>query len=237
MRLGVNIDHIATLREARAGLEPEPALAALIVERSGADSLVVHLREDRRHIKENDLWVLKEISSLPLNLEMSISKEIIDIACKIKPARTTLVPERRAELTTEGGLDVIKNFKRVKHAIGKLNKNGIEVSIFIDPSCNQIKAVNNLGVSNIELHTGKYANAKNNSELCRALNEIKKAAIYAKSLKLNVFAGHGLDYNNVLPIARIKQIEELNIGHSIVSRAVFIGLGKAVKELKMLITK
>lgn len=237
MRLGVNIDHIATLREARRALEPEPALAALLVEKSGADSLVVHLREDRRHIKESDLRVLREVTCLKLNLEMSISREIVDIACKVKPDQATLVPEKRAELTTEGGLDVIDNFRRIKAAVAKLNNSGIDVSIFIDPSLNQIKAARGVGVHNIELHTGRYSNAKNKREAKLCLNELKKAVLYAKSLGMHVFAGHGLDYNNVTGVAGIKGIEELNIGHSIVARAVFVGLGKAVEEMKGLIGK
>jgi len=236
MHLGVNIDHIATLREARGVLEPEPLLAALLVEKSGADSLVVHLREDRRHINDNDLSVLKEVVRLRLNLEMSISKEIVGIACKVKPDQATLVPEKRKELTTEGGLDVIKNFRRVKSALINLEGEGIDVSIFIDPGRSQIKAARDIGARMIELHTGRYANAKDKKGAERHLKELRIAAEFAKSLGLHVFAGHGLDYNNVLGVTGITEIEELNIGHSIIARAVFVGLGRAVKEMKELVS-
>jgi len=235
MRLGVNIDHVATLREARGQLEPEPSFAALISEKSGADSIVAHLREDRRHIKESDLKILKEIICSRLNLEMSISPEIVDIACKLKPDQATLVPEKRKELTTEGGLDVSNNLNRVKAAKVKLENAGIDVSLFIDADTKQISAAEKIGIRMIELHTGRYANAKNNNSQNKYLEELRKAAGLAGSLGIKVFAGHGLDYNNVCRVADIEGIEELNIGHSIIARAVFIGLGRAVKEMKELI--
>jgi len=235
MRLGVNIDHIATLREARQGMEPEPAFAALIAENNGADSIVAHLREDRRHIKENDLYILKAIVRSRLNLEMSISPEIVKIACKVKPDQATLVPERRQELTTEGGLDVADNFIGVKKAVDKLETAGIEVSLFIDPIKLQIKSAKRTGAKMVELHTGSYANAVNKKQENKYLVGLKSAVAFAKSIGLTVFAGHGLNYNNVSKIAKIGGIEELNIGHSIISRAVFVGLGKAVKEMKTLI--
>lgn len=236
MRLGVNIDHIATLREARQGLEPEPAFAALIAENSGADSIVVHLREDRRHIKESDLYILRAIVRSRLNLEMSISPQIVNIACKIKPDQSTLVPEKRRELTTEGGLDVAANFIRVKKAVDKLGAAGIEVSLFIDPIKFQIKSAKQTGAKMIELHTGSYANAVNKKQENKYLLGLKSAVAFANSLGLTVFAGHGLNYNNVSKITKIYGIEELNIGHSIISRAVFVGLGKAVREMKELIS-
>ncbi|MDD4981761.1 MAG: pyridoxine 5'-phosphate synthase [Candidatus Omnitrophota bacterium] len=235
MRLGVNIDHIATLRQARRALEPEPAFAALLAEKSGADSIVVHLREDRRHINDNDLYVLRGIVRTRLNMEMSISKKIVDIACAVKPNQSTLVPEKREELTTEGGLDVIKNFSKIKEAVLKLQDEGIDVSIFVDPHLNQIRSVSKAGARMIELHTGRYANAKGKMQELKCLNELRSAAKFAKSLGMNVFAGHGLDYNNVTRVAVINEIEELNIGHSIVARGVFVGLGRAVKDMKELI--
>jgi len=235
MRLGVNIDHVATLREARRALEPEPSFAALLAEDSGADSIVAHLREDSRHINESDLCILREIVRSKLNLEMSVSAKIVGIACKIKPDRATLVPEKRRELTTEGGLDVKNNFNRVKLAAEKLSRRGIDTSLFIDPDEDQISAAQKTGVKMVELHTGRYANAKNKKEEKRQFEELKKAARFAKSLGLSVFAGHGLNYNNVSRVAGIYEIEELNIGHAIIARAVFVGLGKAVKEMKELI--
>jgi pyridoxine 5-phosphate synthase len=235
MRLGINIDHIATLREARKGLDPEPAFAALIAEDSGADSIVVHLREDRRHIKDEDLCILRDIIHIRLNMEMSISPEIVDIACKIKPDQATLVPEKRKELTTEGGLDVVANFSQVKKTTSKLASLGIDVSLFIDPVRSQIKSAQESGAKMVELHTGLYANAVTKALEDKYFKELKAAVFFAKSIGLTVFAGHGLNYNNVWRVCTIKGLEELNIGHSIVSRAVFVGLGRAVCEMKELI--
>jgi len=234
-KLGVNIDHVATLREARQGIEPEPAFAALICEAAGADSIVCHLREDRRHIKDADLYILKKVVRGRLNLEMSVASEIVGIACKVKPDQATLVPERRQELTTEGGLDVTSNFNKVKKSVQKLQKSGVEVSLFIDPDKRQVDAAKKTGVGIIELHTGRYADALNNSEEGRYFKEIEKAVKYARLRGLVVNAGHGLDYYNVSRIARMKGIEELNIGYSIVCRAVIVGLERAVKEMKILI--
>lgn len=235
MRLGVNIDHIATLREARGGLDPEPVFAAIIAEAGGADSIVAHLREDRRHIKDEDLFILKKVVKVGLNLEMSMAPEIIKIALKIKPEQATLVPERRAELTTEGGLDVLLNFARIKEVIKRLVGSGIDVSLFIDPNIRQIIAAKKTGARMIELHTGSYANAKDKAQENKFLTELKTAAKFAKGQDLSVFAGHGLNYCNVFDVARIKEIEELNIGHAIIARALFAGLGQAVKEMKDLI--
>ena len=234
-RLGVNIDHVATLREVRLGLEPEPAFAALICEAAGAQGIVAHLREDRRHIKEEDLYILKEVVKTKLNLEMSCASEIVEIACKVKPDQATFVPEKRQELTTEGGLDVLANFKKIKQALKELEKNGIPVSLFIDPDKNQINAASKAGAKIIELHTGRYADAKNKNEQEKYFKEIQTATHYAKNKGLDVFAGHGLNYYNVARISRIKGIEELNIGYSIICRAVLVGLDKAVREMKALI--
>lgn len=230
-RLGLNIDHVATLREVRHGIEPEPILAALIAQTAGADSIVVHLREDRRHIKERDLYILKEIVKIKLNLEMSIAEDIIKIAYKVRPDQATLVPERRQEITTEGGLDVISNFKKIKGVLERLEKNNIAVSLFIDPDKDQIDAAKKLGVKMVELHTGRYVEAKSEKEQDKYLKELKDTAHYAKLKGLCVFAGHGLNYYNVTKVAMIKEIEELNIGYSIVCRAVFLGLERAIKEM------
>ncbi len=234
-KLGVNIDHVATLRQARAGLEPDPVLAALICELAGADSIVAHLREDRRHINERDLHILKQTLKTKLNLEMSTSEEIIKIACGILPGQATLVPEKRQELTTEGGLDAVTNFKRIKTVCDKLESKGIPVSLFIDPDKKQIDAACKLGVNKIELHTGKYADSRNDDEQKIYLEELKIAAEYAFSKGLQVFAGHGLNYHNVKQVSRIKYIEELNIGHSIICQALIVGLEKAVRQMKDLI--
>lgn len=236
MKLGVNIDHIATLREVRHGIEPEPVLAALVCEASGADSIVVHLREDRRHIKERDLHILREVVRTKLNLEMSIAQDIVRIACKVKPDQATLVPERRQELTTEGGLDVVANLNKIKVAVNKLKQSDIPVSLFIDPDKKQIAAAAKIGIKMVEIHTGRYAEAKNIFEQNRYFKELVEATRFAKSRGLEVFAGHGLNYYNVTKIAGIKGIEELNIGYSIVCRAAIVGLELAVKQMKALIS-
>ncbi|MCM8795327.1 MAG: pyridoxine 5'-phosphate synthase [Candidatus Omnitrophica bacterium] len=235
MKLGVNVDHIATLRNLRQGIEPEPVFAALICEGAGADSIVVHLREDRRHIRERDLYLLKEVIKTKLNLEMSINDEIVDIACKIRPHQATLVPERRQEITTEGGLDVVTNSKKIGSVVKRLEKNGIVVSLFIDPDKKQIAAAKKTGVKMIELHTGRYAEAKNNKDQDKYLQELVTATRYARREGLIVNAGHGLNYYNVSRVAKIKGIEELNIGYSIICRAVLVGLRQAVEEMKRLI--
>lgn len=235
MKLGVNIDHIASIREIRKGLEPEPVNAAFICEAAGADSIVVHLREDRRHIKERDLYLLKEIVKARLNLEMSTAPDIVNIACEVNPQQATLVPERRREITTEGGLDVVANQKKITNAVNKLKKHNIVVSLFIDPVKSQIDASSKLGVEMIELHTGRYAEAKTPSAKRLRLAELERATSYAHKKGLIVNAGHGLDYYNVKSVAMIPHIEELNIGYSIVCRAVLVGLERAVREMKALI--
>ena len=259
MKLGVNIDHIATLRQARKINEPDPLMALEILKQSGADQVTIHLREDRRHINDYDAKRIIESSFLPVNMECSINEEIIDIICNLKPHRATLVPEKREEVTTEGGLDVIKNEKRVKKAIEKLHSNGIEVSLFIDPDFEQIKKSKELYSEMIELHTGKFANLflalftninktpnkvfetldKNTlkKEYFLELNLLKDAAKLAKDIDLEVAAGHGLNYQNIYEILNIKEIEELNIGHSIIANSIFTGLYEAVRKMKEIILK
>jgi pyridoxine 5-phosphate synthase len=234
-RLGVNIDHIATIREIRRGIEPEPVSAALICEAAGADSIVAHLREDRRHIKDGDLYIIKRAIKTKLNLEMSVADDIVAIACKVKPDQSTLVPEKRQELTTEGGLDVNSNLKRIEKVLNRLSKQNIEVSLFIDPDKNQIDASKKIGVNTIELHTGRYADAKTKKEQDKYFKELQTSANYAKEKGMRVCAGHGLNYYNVSRVAKINVIEELNIGYSIICRAALVGLERAVKEMKMLI--
>ncbi len=234
-KLGVNIDHVATLRQVRHGKEPQPVFAALVCEAAGTDSIVVHLREDRRHINERDLYLLKKIVKRKLNLEMSVAKGIVNIACKVKPDQATLVPEKRQELTTEGGLDAVSNFERIKKVRKKLERHNIIVSLFIDPDERQINAAKKLGVKMIELHTGRYAQSKNDKERQKYLRQLKMAVGSARVKGLIVNAGHGLDYYNVSKVAKIEGIEELNIGYSIVCRAVLVGLKQAIRQMKALI--
>jgi pyridoxine 5-phosphate synthase len=233
-KLGVNIDHIATVRQARRSGVPDLCAAARICEKSGAHSIVCHLREDRRHIQDRDVSRLKRSIGTRLNLEMSIAPEIVGIACRVKPDQATLVPERRQELTTEGGLDVASNERRIRAAVRKLQASGIQVSLFIDPSAKQIEASARAGVDTVELHTGEYANAKSPAARRRELAKLERAAACAGRLGLEVNAGHGLDYGNVRPVARIKNMNELNIGYSIVVRALFDGLGNAVRTMARL---
>ncbi|HOL22105.1 MAG TPA: pyridoxine 5'-phosphate synthase [bacterium] len=231
MKLGVNIDHIATLRQARRGENPDPVYAACICELAGCDSIVCHLREDRRHIQDRDVYVLKKVVKTRLNLEMALSEEIIKIALDVKPHQVTLVPEKREELTTEGGLDVIKNFEKIKSSVRKFQDSGIKVSLFIEPDERQIQASKETGADFIEIHTGRYADARTEEDINRELDKIARATDYALSTGIRVNAGHGLDYHNTAPVCRIKGIEELNIGYSIIGRAVFVGLERAVKEM------
>lgn len=234
VKLGVNIDHVATVREARKSYEPDPIQAAKECVKAGCDSIVCHLREDRRHIKDADVKRLRKVIG-NLNLEMSIAKEIVDIACRIKPDQATLVPEKRQEITTEGGLDVRRNEACIKRAVARLHKNGIAVSLFINPSKKQIDATVRVRAGIIEFHTGEYANASGAAAVRRQLNILKRAAGYASGKGLIVNAGHGLNYKNVKVVAGIKDMNELNIGHSIISRAVFTGIARAVKEMAGLI--
>ncbi|WP_437191967.1 pyridoxine 5'-phosphate synthase [Planctomicrobium sp. SH527] len=234
--LGVNIDHVATIRQARRTIEPDPVWAAALAELAGADGITVHLREDRRHIQDRDLRVLKETVQVKLNLEMAAEEAITRIALDIRPEQCTLVPEKREEVTTEGGLDVIGNRERVQRCVGQLLAAGIEVSLFIDPDPNQIAVSKALGVQAVELHTGRYADAETPEASLRELEILRAAAKTATDLGLVLHMGHGLTYRNVVPVARIDGVCELNIGHSIVARAVMVGFQQAVKEMKALIS-
>lgn len=234
--LNVNVDHIATIRQARGGTEPDPVAAAIICELAGARGIVCHLREDRRHIQDRDVELLRRVVSTKLDLEMAAVDEIIQIALKIKPDMVTIVPEKRMELTTEGGLNVAKDVPRYEELVKVMHNAGIEVSFFIEPEFEQIDAALKTGADIVELHTGVYANLKKQKEINNELRRIKEAAKYAKSNGLKVAAGHGLNYINVVPISKIDFIDELSIGHSIISRAAFVGLEKAVKEMIELIT-
>lgn len=234
LKLGVNIDHVATLRQARGGVEPDPVEAALVCEKAGCDSIVAHLREDRRHINDNDIIELRKKINTRFNLEMSMNPEIVDIALKLGPDQVTLVPEKRQELTTEGGLSVIKHEKKLSKIAELFNKKGIGVSVFIDPNKDEIRSSIYIGMRIIEIHTGSYSLAWDKDLKGKELKKIKEAGEYAMSKGLIVNAGHGLNYANVKQIADIKGINELNIGHSIISKAVFTGLCKAVQDMKLL---
>ncbi|OGP79172.1 MAG: pyridoxine 5'-phosphate synthase [Deltaproteobacteria bacterium RBG_16_49_23] len=236
-RLGVNIDHVATVRQARGVAYPDPVTAASIVELAGADGIVCHLREDRRHIQDRDLRILREIIQTQLNLEMAATEEMIGIALMIKPEIVTLVPEKREELTTEGGLDVVKNFRALKKAIQRLWKGNIPVSLFVDSDKNQIKASEEVGAEAVEIHTGHYCDAKTSAQADDELKRILDAVGEASRRNLRIAAGHGLNYVNVGRIAEVQEIEELNIGHSIIARAVLVGLDRAVREMIALIKK
>lgn len=232
--LGVNIDHVATLRNARGTTYPSLVTAAGIVENSGADFITVHLREDRRHIKDDDLYMLKQSVSTYLNLEMACNEDVLKHALKAKPYKVTIVPERREEITTEGGLDVVNNISRITEYTKELQKSGIAVSLFIEPNIKEIDYFLKTGAKEIEIHTGKYANASPDDAI-RILKEIENFTKKAAEAGFRVCAGHGLNYNNVQNICRIKGVEELNIGHSIVSYSLFFGLREAVFEMKRLI--
>ncbi len=234
-KLGVNIDHVATLRQARGARYPDPVTAAGIVELAGADGIVAHLREDRRHMQDRDILLLREVVQSQFNLEMAATEEMVRIALSVKPEVVTLVPEKREELTTEGGLDVVKFFKPLQKAIRRLQKGGISVSLFVDPQRDQIKASEEAGANTVEIHTGHYCDAKDSSAGKRELHKILVAVEEASHRNLRIAAGHGLHYRNVRPIAEIREIEELNIGHSIVARSVFVGLNQAVREMIALI--
>ncbi|QRO02626.1 pyridoxine 5'-phosphate synthase [Archangium violaceum] len=230
-RLGVNVDHVATLRQARRTTYPDPVTAAAIAELAGAGQITIHLREDRRHIQERDLRILRETVQTLLNLEMAATQEMVKIAYEHKPDVVTLVPERREELTTEGGLDVAGQRDPLAKIIKNLKDGDIPVSLFIDPDLDQVRASHKVNADRIELHTGRYCEARNERERTRELSRIVDAAKAAARLGMTVAAGHGLNYDNVLPIARIQEIDELNIGHSIVARAVLVGFERAVREM------
>ncbi len=234
-RLGVNVDHVATIREARKGLQPDPAAAAVLAELGGADGITIHLREDRRHIQDRDLQVLRKTVKTKLNLEAAPTNEMVRIALDVKPDQVTFVPERRQEITTEGGLDVVANRESLAGKIKILREAEIEVSLFIDPDLDQVKASHKLGADAIEIHTGAYAEARPGKARVAQFEKIVNAVKTASRLGLTVHAGHGLDYWNVEPVAALEEIAELNIGHSIVSRAVLVGMERAVAEMKRLL--
>lgn len=236
MRLGVNIDHIATLRQARMTDEPDPVYAAVLSELAGADGITVHMRQDRRHIQEKDLELLRKIVKTKLNLEMAVSMDMVKIALKYKPDTCTLVPESPEEVTTSGGLDMLMFGDKVEEVAGNLKAAGLEVSVFIDPDIDQIKVCYRMGIKMIELNTGEYAKNWRTSFSMIEIEKIKKAVQYAKKLNFRIYGGHGLTYRNIGPIAAIREIEELNIGHSIISNAAFMGLENAVTKMKELLS-
>jgi len=233
--LGVNIDHVATVRQARRANEPDPVWAAALAEMAGADGITLHLREDRRHISDRDLRVLRETVTVKLNLELACEPEIIKIACDVKPDQATLVPERREEVTTEGGLDITKQRDRVAFAVEQLRAAGISVSLFLDPDSRQIEEAARLAVDAVELHTGRYALASSAAAREEELKTLKAIGSQICAAGMTLHAGHGLTYRNVRPIAEIEGMHELNIGHSIVARAIMVGFEEAVREMKRLV--
>jgi len=235
VRLAINVDHVATLREARGEVEPDPVAAAQICELAGAERIVCHLREDRRHINDRDLRLLRETVKTRLDLEMAATEEIIRIAVETLPDLATLVPERRQELTTEGGLDVAAHKHYLRDVVKELQKNEIEVSLFVDPIARQIEAAHEIGADKIEIHTGAYARARTGREVSATLDEIRAAAQLAAELEMGVNAGHGLNYVNIKAIRQIPEIGEVSIGHAIIARAVFSGLENAVREMVALV--
>ncbi len=237
MKLGVNVDHIATLRQARGGLDPDPVAAAIVATLAGASSIVCHLREDRRHIQDRDLELIRQVVHTRLNLEMACTQDMIEKALMVRPEVVTLVPEKREERTTEGGLDISPQFGRLKEAIGGLNASGIEVSLFINPEISLIKEAAKTGAQAVELHTGLYSAARDERTREMTLEDLRSAAIAATKLGFFVAAGHGLNFHNVGAVAEIKEIQELNIGHSIIAHAALIGLAKAVEEMRYLIDR
>ncbi|OGX40906.1 MAG: pyridoxine 5'-phosphate synthase [Omnitrophica WOR_2 bacterium RIFCSPHIGHO2_02_FULL_68_15] len=234
-QLGVNIDHVATLRQARRTVEPDPVWAAAEAELAGCDSIVCHLREDRRHMQDRDLVALRRTVGTRLNLELAASPEIVAIALRVRPDQATFVPERRQEVTTEGGLDVAAHRRRLAPAIRRLQQRGVAVSLFVDPDLRQLEGARALGVSMVELHTGRYANARTDAGRRRALAQLRAAARQAQVMGLAVNAGHGLTYRNVAAVAALPAVAELNIGHSVIARAVFVGLRQAVREMAALV--
>lgn len=237
VRLGVNVDHVATLREARKGIEPDPLFAASVAEMAGADLITIHLREDRRHIQDRDLRILRHTVFTTINLEMALAEQIIRIALDVKPEQVTLVPERRQEVTTEGGLDAAGKKRKIANAIKRFHKKRIKVSLFVDPDPAQIEASAETGADMVELHTGAYANARTERTVQREIKRIRTAARLGNQLGLRICAGHGLNYHNIEPVVLIPEITEVNIGHSIISRAIFTGLEVAVRDMKNLLVR
>jgi pyridoxine 5-phosphate synthase len=234
--LGVNIDHVATVRQARQTIEPDPVWAAMLAELGGADGITLHLREDRRHIQDRDLRVMLETVQVKVNLEIAIAESVVAIAMESKPHQISLVPEKREEVTTEGGLDVLGNKPRITEVVGRAKEAGIEPNLFIDPDLSQIEAALAVGANAVELHTGRYADAETPEQVDNEFDTLLESAQYAQQKGLKVHMGHGLTYRNVRRIAEINGIQELNIGHSIVARAVMVGFEKAVTEMKQLVT-
>lgn len=234
-RLGVNIDHVATIRQARRTIEPDPVWAAVLAELAGADGITLHLREDRRHIQDRDLRILRETVQVKLNLEMAAEEEMTRIALEVRPDQCTLVPEKREEITTEGGLDIVGNRERVASCVTRLRDAGIEVSLFIDPEIQQIETSAAVGAQAVELHTGRYADAGSDSSRQHELETLTSSSHHALDQGLLLHMGHGLTYRNVVPVACIPGVSELNIGHSIVARAVMVGFEQAVREIKELV--
>jgi len=234
-KLGLNVDHVATVRQARGGAEPDPVTAAAIGELAGAEGITIHLREDRRHIQDRDLELLRQTIKTRLNLEMAATSEMVAIAGRTRPEQCTLVPEKRQELTTEGGLDVIANFQSVQFAVHSLQQAGIIVSLFVDPNPEQLQAAKKTGAEAIEIHTGAYAEARDQTNRDKELAAIRKAVDLGNELGMTVHAGHGLNYVNIAPLAAMPGIEEFNIGHSIIARAVLVGLDRAVREMVALL--
>lgn len=238
IRLGVNIDHVATIRNARQTFEPDPVYAAVIADLAGADQITLHVREDRRHVNERDLKLIREVVHSKVNLEMAPTEEIIDIAVKVKPQQATLVPEKRKELTTEGGLDVASQKEKIGNAVKRLKEAGILVNLFVDAEEEQIRAAKEVGADAVELHTGRYAEAFNENKeekVKEELERLRTAAKLGRELGLRVYAGHGLTYKSVRPVAEILEIEELNIGHTIIANAVLKGLKEAIQEMMKII--
>jgi pyridoxine 5-phosphate synthase len=233
--LGVNIDHVATIRQARRTYEPDPVWAAALAELAGADCITLHLREDRRHIIDRDLRIVRETVTVKLNLEMACNEEILGIALNVKPDQATLVPERREEITTEGGLDIITQKTRTADVVSRLRDAGISVSLFLDPQPCQIEEAARLKADAVELHTGQYAESRPGAARQKELEKLKTVGAMVRQLGMGLHAGHGLNYHNVLPIAKIEGMHELNIGHSIVARAIMVGFQKAVREMKQLV--
>ncbi len=233
--LHVNVDHVATVREARKTIEPDPVYAALQAEQAGASGITIHLREDRRHVQDRDLRLVSQLVQTKVNFEMAATDEMVAIAQEISPAIVTLVPEKREEVTTEGGLDCISQEKQLAEKISHLKKAGIRVSLFIDPDVDQINMAKKINADDIELHTGEYANAKADEEITAQLSRLEKAAIHGHNIGLKINAGHGLTYFNVKPVATLPHVEELNIGHSIIARSVYVGIQQAVREMLELI--
>lgn len=237
IRLGVNVDHVATVRQARRTVEPDPVAAAVLAELGGADQITIHLREDRRHIQDRDLQVLRRTVQTALNLELALNDEIIKIAVETRPEQCTLVPEKREEVTTEGGLDVAGVMGKLTPAVKRLKAAGIRVSLFVDPEAALMAACASSGADAVELHTGSYANAHGETEVKAELEKLRQAASAAAAAGMKVYAGHGLNYLNTPAVAAIPEIEEVNIGHSIISRAVLVGIERAVREMKALLAK